>query len=202
MECGPGRAPGGIRPFGRIVCRRSPRQQHLGSRAETHRGVGTEFPGRAGVPLHPLRHTSAMRSLDWFDPYRAPISQISSYENAHRTASILQFGICPESNLPVLPNCSGAGRFEGANGSGGALLTHHLRNMIVGELHTGRQQAGQRLPSIREISREIRVPYRSVVRAYEVLAEGGVVEKRERSGIFVARQERLGGKPLNKTASG
>ncbi|HEV2132610.1 MAG TPA: GntR family transcriptional regulator [Longimicrobiaceae bacterium] len=74
-----------------------------------------------------------------------------------------------------------------------AEFTNRLRDRIVVALHQGRLRAGDRLPSIRDLSREYDQDHRAVARAYRVLEAEGLVEVRTRSGVYVARQERLGG---------
>nr|MBA2245728.1 GntR family transcriptional regulator [Gemmatimonadota bacterium] len=71
--------------------------------------------------------------------------------------------------------------------------TLYLRDQIVGGLHVGRLRSGDRLPSLREVARELGVDIRAVARAYRMLEEEGLVEVRTRSGVYVARQERVGG---------
>ncbi len=71
--------------------------------------------------------------------------------------------------------------------------TLYLRDQIVGGLHVGRLRSGDRLPSLREVARELGLDIRAVARAYRMLEEEGLVEVRTRSGVYVARQERVGG---------
>ncbi|MDP9349192.1 MAG: ATP-binding protein, partial [Gemmatimonadota bacterium] len=79
-------------------------------------------------------------------------------------------------------------------------LADHLRSQIASALHLGRLQVGDRLPSIREISRELGTSHRDAVRVYDRLEAEGVVEKRSRSGAYVAPQSRLGGELLVESA--
>lgn len=67
-----------------------------------------------------------------------------------------------------------------------------LRARLIGELHVGRLRAGDRLPSIRQVSRETGVDHRTVARAYQALSDEGLVEIRGRSGVVVAEQQRVG----------
>jgi len=92
------------------------------------------------------------------------------------------------------------GAADGARQPTPAEVAGHLRSEIVGALHLGYLRPGDRLPSIRQMSRELQVPFHAVVRAYEELAGEGLVEKRERSGVFVARQDRPGGELMGETA--
>jgi len=82
----------------------------------------------------------------------------------------------------------------------GERLVDVLRGRIVGGVHTGRLSAGDRLPSYREIGEETGMDLRAVAHAYRTLEAEGLVEVRGRSGVFVARLERIGGRVLAETA--
>jgi PAS domain S-box-containing protein len=62
----------------------------------------------------------------------------------------------------------------------------HLREQIVNGVFLGRLHAGDRLPSIRELAQRFGLPKHATARAYAALEEEGLVERRARSGIFVA----------------
>ncbi|HEU0298022.1 MAG TPA: GntR family transcriptional regulator [Longimicrobium sp.] len=79
-------------------------------------------------------------------------------------------------------------------------LTDRLRDRIVSALHLGHLHAGDRLPSIRQVAAETGANGRAVARSYRVLEAEGLVEVRDRSGIFAARQPRVGGVLLEETA--
>lgn len=79
-------------------------------------------------------------------------------------------------------------------------LTQKLRESIVGKLHLGLLHTGDRLPSIREVAEAEGANPRTVAKAYRTLETEGLVEIRERGGVYVAHQERLGGKFLSETA--
>lgn len=74
-----------------------------------------------------------------------------------------------------------------------------LRERIVRDLHLGHLRTGDRLPSIREVSRDLSADSRRVVRAYRELEAEGLVEIRGRSGVYVADQEQKGGELLAET---
>ena len=61
-----------------------------------------------------------------------------------------------------------------------------LRQRILSGLHLGTLRPGARLPSTREVAEEFDVAKRTVMSAYRSLEAEGLVELRERSGIFVA----------------
>jgi PAS domain S-box-containing protein len=82
-----------------------------------------------------------------------------------------------------------------------APLATRLRERIMMAVHTGRLRPGDRLPSVREISREFGVTNHAAVQAYAVLETEGLVERRERSGIFVGWPGDEGGRLPGETAS-
>ena len=62
-----------------------------------------------------------------------------------------------------------------------------LRKRILRGLESGTLAPGQRLPSAREAGAEFDADHRVVLAAYRQLASEGLVELRERTGIYVAR---------------
>jgi DNA-binding transcriptional regulator YhcF (GntR family) len=75
-----------------------------------------------------------------------------------------------------------------------------LRDYVVGALHVGHVRAGDRLPSIRQVAVELGADPRAVARAYRTLAAEGLVEIRDRSGIYAAPQARVADGVLEETA--
>jgi len=67
-----------------------------------------------------------------------------------------------------------------------------VRQRIVSGLHLGRLEPGSRLPSTREIAEEFEVAPRTAMAAYRLLEAEGLVELRERSGIYVAPGRQTG----------
>ena len=65
-------------------------------------------------------------------------------------------------------------------------LADTIRRRILSGLHLGTLRPGARLPSTRELADEFDVAKRTVMSAYRLLEAEGLVELRERSGIFVA----------------
>lgn len=65
-------------------------------------------------------------------------------------------------------------------------LLHALRDGILSAVHEGYAEAGTRLPSIREVADRIGTTRYSVLQAYRTLEGEGIVEKRHRSGVYVA----------------
>jgi PAS domain S-box-containing protein len=68
----------------------------------------------------------------------------------------------------------------------GVPVVLQLHDLIAGALHTGALQVGQRLPSIRSIADRFSVTPYAALQAYAALEAEGVVERRERSGVYVA----------------
>ncbi len=82
----------------------------------------------------------------------------------------------------------------------GASVLERLRNHVVGEMHIGHVQAGDRLPTYREVAREWEVDHRRVAVAYRELEAEGLVEIRDRQGVFLREQEKVGGEMPTETA--
>jgi DNA-binding transcriptional regulator YhcF (GntR family) len=78
--------------------------------------------------------------------------------------------------------------------------TELIRGRILKGIHSGHLNAGDRLPTYREVGEETGLDLRAVTRVYGVLAGEGLVEIRGRTGVYVAPQERLGGRVLEETA--
>lgn len=67
-----------------------------------------------------------------------------------------------------------------------AEIADTIRQRILSGLHLGTIRPGARLPSTRTIAGEFAVAPRTVMSAYRLLEAEGLVELRERSGIYVA----------------
>lgn len=81
-----------------------------------------------------------------------------------------------------------------------ARLRRQIRDRIVSGIHAGRYDVGDRLPTYRELGEALGANLRVVQAIYHELEEEGLVEVRGRSGVFVAPQERIGGRVLAETA--
>lgn len=64
-----------------------------------------------------------------------------------------------------------------------------LRGRILRGLHARSLASGDRLPSARELGAEFDIDHRVVLAAYRELAAEGLVELRQRGGIYVARRD-------------
>jgi DNA-binding transcriptional regulator YhcF (GntR family) len=80
-------------------------------------------------------------------------------------------------------------------------LFDSLRRRLLSALHLGHLRPGDRLPSIRELKQRFGVSHHTAVQLYERLAAEGLVEKRERSGIYVADPVPRGCDSLAETGS-
>lgn len=69
-------------------------------------------------------------------------------------------------------------------------LVETLRGRLLRGLHAGTVEPGDRLPSARELEREFGVDHRVILAAYRMLAAEGLVELRQRGGIYVAAARR------------
>lgn len=93
----------------------------------------------------------------------------------------------------------GVGPDAGTPGSEADLVAL-LRDQIANALHLGHIESGDRLPSIRDLSRRFGVTTYAAVHAYEALAAEGLVEKRGRSGMYAAALDSVGQGLLGETA--
>ena len=68
----------------------------------------------------------------------------------------------------------------------GKPIYRQIEDQIRSAILTGDLQAGEGLPSLRHLSRELRVSVLTVTRAYTELAQEGLVENIQGKGTFVA----------------
>jgi DNA-binding transcriptional regulator YhcF (GntR family) len=64
-------------------------------------------------------------------------------------------------------------------------LTDQLRSRFLNDLHTGALNPGDRLPSIRQVSRDFAIDHRVVAEVYRALEAERLVEVRGRSGVYL-----------------
>jgi GntR family transcriptional regulator len=65
-------------------------------------------------------------------------------------------------------------------------LVDMLRGRVLRALQAATLVSGDRLPSARDLAQELELDHRQVLAAYRALAEEGLVELRQRGGIYVA----------------
>ena len=70
--------------------------------------------------------------------------------------------------------------------SSGVPITRQIVDQVRARCASGVLKAGDRLPSVRELAREIAVNQNTILRAYERLTAEGVLEMRHGEGTFVA----------------
>jgi GntR family transcriptional regulator len=70
--------------------------------------------------------------------------------------------------------------------SSGVPITRQIVDQIRARCASGALKAGDRVPSVRELARQITVNQNTVLRAYERLTAEGVLEMRHGEGTFVA----------------
>src|SRR3982751_238831 len=79
--------------------------------------------------------------------------------------------------------------------SSGVPITQQIVDQIRARCASGALNAGDRLPSVRELAREIAVNQNTILRAYERLTAEGILELRHGEGTFVANFPGPGGSP-------
>jgi GntR family transcriptional regulator len=69
-------------------------------------------------------------------------------------------------------------------------ISRQIVEQIATHLAAGKLQPGERLPSVRELARELAVNQNTILRVYERLAGDGLLEMRHGQGTFVAEKSR------------
>lgn len=64
-------------------------------------------------------------------------------------------------------------------------LAHQVKLAVA----RGDLQGGDKLPSVRELARQVGVNPNTVIRAFDELAHGGVIVRRQGSGCFISERE-------------
>lgn len=72
--------------------------------------------------------------------------------------------------------------------SDGAPIYRQLKDKVIAMMLEGQLQPGDALPSVRQVAAEYRLNPITVSRAYQELADEGLVEKRRGLGMFVTEQ--------------
>jgi len=66
-------------------------------------------------------------------------------------------------------------------------ISRQITGQIAMLCASGKLQAGERLPSVRELARELAVNQNTILRVYERLVSDGLLEMRHGQGTFVAK---------------
>jgi PAS domain S-box-containing protein len=74
-----------------------------------------------------------------------------------------------------------------------------MREQLATAFHLGHVAPGDRLPSIRQAARRLATAPHEIVRAYRALAADGYLEKRSRSGVYMAPQGKRRDAPAGDT---
>lgn len=69
-------------------------------------------------------------------------------------------------------------------------ISRQIAEQIRAHCLGGAGQAGDRLPSVRELARELTVNQNTVLRVYDRLAAEGLIERRHGEGTFIASRSR------------
>ncbi len=72
--------------------------------------------------------------------------------------------------------------------SSGIPITRQVLDQIRAQCAHGALKPGQRLPSVRELARDLTVNQNTILKVYERLCAEGLLEKRHGSGTFVAEK--------------
>jgi DNA-binding transcriptional regulator YhcF (GntR family) len=87
----------------------------------------------------------------------------------------------------ILKHVSELGDWISVDSRASRPLFDQLRNQMIDGVRSGRLTAGARLPTVRELARELGLAVNTVARAYREMEAAGIVETRGRFGTFVAR---------------
>ena len=80
--------------------------------------------------------------------------------------------------------------------SSGLPITRQIADQIRAQCAAGSLQPGDRLPSVRELARDLAVNHNTILRVYERLTVEGLLERRQGDGTFVSA--RLPIKPMRQ----
>ena len=64
-------------------------------------------------------------------------------------------------------------------------IYQQLRQRVVGYIISGAFLEGEAVPSVRQVSSDLRINHLTVSKAYQALVDNGVLEKRRGLGMFV-----------------
>jgi GntR family transcriptional regulator len=70
--------------------------------------------------------------------------------------------------------------------SSGVPIYRQIVEQITYQIASGRLQDGERLPSVRDLARQLPANQNTVLKAYELLEREGLVDRRQGDGSFVA----------------
>jgi GntR family transcriptional regulator len=76
-----------------------------------------------------------------------------------------------------------------------APISRQIAQQIASLCASGALEPGQRLPSVRELARDLAVNQNTILRVYERLCRDGLLEMRQGQGTFVAAEARANASP-------
>ena len=65
-------------------------------------------------------------------------------------------------------------------------ITRQIADQIRGQIASGALESGDRLPSVRQLARDLPVNQNTVLRVYERLTAEGLLERRQGDGTYVS----------------
>ena len=80
-------------------------------------------------------------------------------------------------------------------------LYEQVAGRIVGLIDAGTLRVGQRIPSVRKLSGQLKVSVSTVLQAYRLLEDRGRIEARPQSGYYV-KASRRGGRRRRRASAG
>jgi GntR family transcriptional regulator len=78
-------------------------------------------------------------------------------------------------------------------------ISRQIARQIAALCAAGSLAPGERLPSVRELARDLGVNQNTILRVYERLCRDGLLEMRQGQGTFVALQARANASPGQRT---
>lgn len=75
------------------------------------------------------------------------------------------------------------------NYKSGEAIYRQIVEQVKYKIAAGQLQSGQRLPSIRELAKQLKINPRTVVKAYEELRAAGLAVMRQGQGVFVTENQ-------------
>ncbi|MCF7972235.1 MAG: GntR family transcriptional regulator [Phycisphaerae bacterium] len=75
------------------------------------------------------------------------------------------------------------------NHQSGEPIYRQIVEQVKFKVASGHIEAGEQLPSIREMARDLKINPRTVVKAYEELQSAGLVVRRQGQGVFITESQ-------------
>jgi DNA-binding transcriptional regulator YhcF (GntR family) len=169
--------------------------------------AGLATPLRAGQEVRGVLQVLASEERLWSEEDRAWLEDVAASASAElelkvqRQTPAPKPAAPPRARHPVPPRPRQREQWSDSGSAADPSITTRLRAYVTGSIHRGHLRPGDRLPSIRSTATTFGVTPYSALQAYAVLESEGLVERRERSGIFVSQLELRAGRPLPETGA-